>query len=305
MPRTRPRLAAALLLPLLPVVAAASGCKMNRFIANQMTSSLQDQTLAFEREPNVRHAREAGPALLKMLDGFLVSSPENPELLVAAARMNTTFAFALIEEEDEAWARDLYKKGRGYGEKLLQRWPGMKERLGKGGPELEAALRQLGAEELPVLFWTAYSWGSAINLLRNSPESIADLPSVQALMHRVMELDPTYYHGGPHLFLGVTYGARSKALGGDLVKSKEHFEKALALTQGKFLLTYVLYARFYCVQAQDRALFLKLLNGVVKAPADLDPEQALANAIAKRRAAKLLTQVDDLILPDVPEEPAK
>jgi len=54
--------------------------------------------------------------------------------------------------------------------------------------------------------------------------------------------------------------------GGDLEKSKLHFETALRLSDGKFLLTYVYYARTYAVQAQDEALFEELLTKVRETP---------------------------------------
>lgn len=289
---------------LLAGLALFPACKMNRFIADKMTTSLQDQALAFERETNVKQAREAGPGMLKMLDGFLISSPDNPDLLLAGARMNTTFAFALIEEEDPARARDLYARARGYGERLLARRKGLPDLLRKGGPELDAALAGLGKKDLGPLFWTAFAWGSAVNLQRNSAEAVADLPTVQAVMQRVLALDETYHHAGPHLFFGVTYGSRTKAMGGDPDRSREHFEACLRLTGRKFLLAQVLYARCYAVGVQDRGLFTKLLEEVRDAPADLDPEQALANAIAKERAGRLLKKIDDLFLPDLPDEGA-
>ncbi len=284
------------------LVAALPACKMNRFIANQMTASLQDQTIAFERETNVRHAREAGPGMLKMLDGFLVSSPDNPDLLLAGMRMNTVFGFALIEEEDPQRARDLYARARAYGERLLSRRKGFLEALRKGGPELDAALQGLRREDVPLLFWYAFAWGSWVNVQRTSPDAVADLPTVQALMGRLRELDETYYQAGPHLFLGVTYGSRTKTMGGDPDKAREHFEANLRLTSRRFLLSHVYYARFHAVQTQDRNLFLKLLEEVRDAAADLDPDQALANAIARDRAARLLKKVDDLFLPELPEE---
>jgi hypothetical protein len=48
------------------------------------------------------------------------------------------------------------------------------------------------------------------------------------------------------------------------------------------------------VQAQDRDLFEKSLREVISAPADILPEQRLANEVAKQKAKILLEQVDDL-----------
>ena len=71
-------------------------------------------------------------------------------------------------------------------------------------------------------------------------------------------------------------------------------EKSIGLTQNKFLMAKVLYAKTYAVQLQDRTLFKKLLKEVIGAPADILPEQQLANAVAKQKAKKLLESADDL-----------
>ena len=112
-------------------------------------------------------------------------------------------------------------------------------------------------------------------------------------MARALALDPGYFHGGPELFFGVLLGGRSKLLGGDPARAKAHFERAVAASKGRFLMAKVLYARHYAVQVQDKKLFRRLLAEVEAAPPGLLPEQALANALARRRAAKLRVSADE------------
>ena len=113
-------------------------------------------------------------------------------------------------------------------------------------------------------------------------------------MKKVHELDPAFHHAGPNLFLGVFYGGRSRMLGGNPEKSRHHFEKALDLTEKKFLLVRLLFAKTYAVQNQNRELFESQLQAVVNAPPDLFPEQRLANEVARKKAAQLLDQIDEL-----------
>ena len=114
-------------------------------------------------------------------------------------------------------------------------------------------------------------------------------------MNKVHDLNPSFHYAGPHLFLGAFYGGRSKILGGNPEKSRHHFEKALELTENKYLLTRLLFAKTYAVQNQDRELLFKLqLQTVLQAPTDLLPEQRLANQVARKKAAKLLEQIDEL-----------
>jgi len=83
-------------------------------------------------------------------------------------------------------------------------------------------------------------------------------------------------------------------LGGNPEKSRHHFEKALDLTENKYLLVQLFFAKTYAVQNQDRELFESQLQAVLQAPPDLLPEQRLANQVARKKAAKLLGQIDEL-----------
>jgi len=56
----------------------------------------------------------------------------------------------------------------------------------------------------------------------------------------------------------------------------------------------LLFAKTYAVQNQNRELFESQLQAVVNAPPDLFPEQRLANEVARKKAAQLLDQIDEL-----------
>jgi hypothetical protein len=298
---------------LIPLVLLAPACSMNEFVANRMASTFDQTARAMNREESPKTAREAAPALLKMLDSFVEMSPRNPVLLEKAAEQDANFAFAFIEEEDPDRARILYRRAKGYGMRALKE---RDEDLAKALVGPEDALRkrlaglEAGDDAIPALFWAAFAWGGEINVSRTDQRLLADLPKVLAVMDRLCAIAPDFYHAGPHMFLAVYYSSRGSALGGDVKKSKEHFEQVMSRgsdTRGKrrplFLLPYVLYARFYCVALGEkepekaRKEFVDALKLVRETPLDVDPDNILPNAIAKERAAKLLPQLDDLILP--------
>ncbi len=299
----------------LALAATAAGCSFNKIVADNMAASFEDSTVAFNREGSPRHAREASPALLKMLDGFIVSSPENPDLLLKGAEMNATFAFAFIEKEDQDWARELYRKARDYAMRgLATEDETLHAALtAKDAKTREAALKPALAaadeDDVRAVFWTAFAWGGLINMSRSDIAAAADLPLVVAMMERVAELDPDYNFAGSHLFLGVYHARAGRTLGGDPKRSEAHFREVFKRTRDRFLIAYELYAEYTCVALGEteperaRAEFTRALTHVVAAPADIDPEQRLANAIAKERAAALLPQLDDLIFPPLPPEP--
>jgi hypothetical protein len=85
-----------------------------------------------------------------------------------------------------------------------------------------------------------------------------------------------------------------KVMGGKPERAKGYFDRATELTNGKFLLTYVYYAKTYAVQIQDQGLFETLLKKVDDASIDLLPEARLSNAIAKKKAKLLREHVNEL-----------
>jgi hypothetical protein len=116
---------------------------------------------------------------------------------------------------------------------------------------------------------------------------------VEALLERVLQLDPGYYYGGAHLFKAILLSARPEQFGGNLKKAEEHFQKARAYGEGKFFLADVYYAQYYARQTLNRDLFVSTLQRVLATPAGIDPDLTLANTLAQRKAKKLMSQVDE------------
>jgi hypothetical protein len=113
------------------------------------------------------------------------------------------------------------------------------------------------------------------------------------LVEQAGALDPAYWFAGPDTFLGFYHGNVPKPIGGKPDLSKQHFEKALALTGRNALIIQVLYARSYAIQIQNRDLYIALLTEVIKSEKDVLPEAALSNAIARTKAKKLINKADD------------
>ncbi len=249
---------------------------------------------AFNEEGDLQLAHEALASNLKLLEALIKADPENKKLLLLASRGYSAYALAFAEDDSAERARVFYLRGRDYGKRILMQNPAIKEAFDKDLETFRAVLRTLSKEDVPAVFWTAFGWGSYINITRTDIGGFADLPKVLALMEFVLEKDSTYYYGGAHLFFGSIEGSIPKTLGGKPEKSKEHFEKALSASGGKFLLTYVYYAKVYAVQQQDQELFELLLKQVDDASLDVLPEARLPNAVAKRKATLLRQRMNDL-----------
>jgi hypothetical protein len=123
-------------------------------------------------------------------------------------------------------------------------------------------------------------------------EALAELPRVEAMMRRSLEIDEGFYYGGPHLFMGIWYASRPGIAGGDLEKAKGHFLRAIDLGHGEFLMASVYFAEYYARKTQDKDLFVSTLRKVVEAPANVPPDLTLVNTVARKRAQGLLDRVD-------------
>ncbi len=280
-------LLAIIILPLL------FGCSLERIAVRSSISILDRGVEAMEEEPDIELAREAMAANLKMMEGLIKADPENDHLSLLAAKGFGSYAFSFVEGENPARAREFYKRGRDYGLKILLKEAKFRNALKGNMDQFKQSLSAFGKEDAPALFWTGYNWGQWLNLSKDSPAAIIEMPKIEILMKYLLELEEGYYFGGPHLFFGVYYAGKPIMFGGDPKRAKKHFERALELSGENFLMIQYMYAKTYAVQVQDRKLFEKLLQGVLDKPADTLPAQRLANEVAKSHAKKLLTRADE------------
>ena len=249
---------------------------------------------AFNEEGDLKLAEDALGSNLKLVEALIKGDPENQKLLLMASQGFSAYALAFAEDDSVERARMFYLRGRDYGLRVLTQNSRMKDALDKDVASFQAALRTLSKDDVPAVFWTAFAWGSYINITRSDVGAVADLPKVLAMMEFVRTTEPTYYYGGPYLILGSIEGSMPQALGGRPEKAKEYFERALAINGGKFLLTYVYYAKTYAVQIQDQQLFESLLKKVDDASPDILPEARLSNMIAKKKAKLLRDHINDI-----------
>jgi hypothetical protein len=253
-----------------------------------------DKTVsALMEEGDLKFAESAMAGDLKLLEGVVESDPSNVRYLQLACMGYTSFALAFAED-DPARALRFYSRAQAYGVRGMAQRGIPRSAFAADAQTMRMALRRLGRGDVPLAFWTANAWGSLISLQPDDPDVIAAVPTANALMQWVKDQDADYFYGGPYLYFGVYYGSYPPSLGGRPDLSRENFEQARASATGRFLMTDVLYARTYAVQTQDRQLFHDILTRVMEAPADLLPEQRLANTVAKSRAHALLAREEEL-----------
>jgi len=281
-----------LLLSLLPLLLLGA-CIPKRVVVRTTTVILPDALAAMNEESDLDLAEAAAATNLKLVEGLLHADPKNRQLAALTAQAFGGYALAFVEDDEPARAAALYRRGKEYGLRGLMRNRHVAAAVRGTDDEFVASLQHLGQGDKELILWTAMCWGKWIDLSRTDPAAVADLPRVEALFQRLLELDEGYYYAAPHVFLGVFFGGRSRMLGGRPEEAKAHFERALELTGGRFLTARLYYAEFYARQAQDRALFESQLHAILDAPDDILPEMRLANEVAKRKARRLLARVDE------------
>ncbi len=280
------------------ILVFQTSCSLSK-IASDMTSDIfKGGAPAFEMESDIEVGEVSGLAMIKTLEVFSYQNPSNKTYLNLLARSYATYSFGFLEnrmiqyqfkDPDKyqmyfARAKDFYHRGKNYGMSLLERKDrGLAQALGKGVEAVRKRMKGYGRHRVEPIFWLAFNWGSLINLSKDDITAVADLALVEVMMARIVEVYPSFFYGGPHMFYGVYYASRPSMLGGSPEKAKENFEKAAEITKGRLLMVYALEAQFLAIQTMDRALFDEMIGKVTAGAVDGLPEQRLANALAKER----------------------
>jgi hypothetical protein len=277
----------------LPLLVLLTGCLPGKKLTVGVAAMLvEDVAKSSYRQSDLRLIREGMPSYLLLMDGMVEGWPDNERLLIAAAQGYSSFASAFVEDQDKDYAKVLYGRAKGYALRALA-IKGLQDPLQPSLDDFQQGLKAFGKEDTSYLFWAAACWGSWIGLSLDSMEALADLPKVELMMRRALELDETFYYGGPHLFMGIWYASRPKIAGGDPEKARAHFLRAMELGQGRFLMAGVYFADHYAKRVLDRDLFMSTLRDVLATPADVVPDLTLLNTVAHKRATELLRRVDE------------
>jgi len=261
----------------------------------------------FTRDDDLELVGDAIPFGLKLYESLLDSSPKNKDLLIATCSNFTQYGVAFLETEaavlGEAQHHDevvhlnqralkLYLRAKGYCLRAMEvRFPGI-------GPKLLTdpvpALAKAEKKDVPLLYWMAASWGSAIGLGVDRPEIVIDMPAVRALADRALALDESWGKGALHEMF-VSLESLPEALGGSPARAREHFARAIELQKGLSPGPYVALATGVAVPEQNRDEFEKLLQAALAIDPENDPSVRLVTLVQQRRARALLDHVDTLI----------
>ena len=271
---------------------------------NTVANTLAEAGTTFTSDEDLQLVGDAIPFALKLYESLLESVPKHAGLLLSTCSGFTQYAYAYVETDAEALpavrqpeiqalrdrALKLYLRGRGYC------FRAMDVRFGAGTSEKllqnpEAVMAKAKRDDVPLLYWTAASWGAAISLGLDRPDLAIDLPTVRVLADRAIMLDEAWDTGTLHE-LFISLDSLPEVLGGNPARAKEHFARAVELRKGLSPTPYVALASL-AVGNQDRAEFERLLKAALEIDPEKDPPNRLVTLVTQKRARLMLDRVDD------------
>ncbi len=188
----------------------------------------------------------------------------------------------------------IHDKGMKAGESALNKVEKFAKAKKKKKEEAEA-VKTITKENIDALYWLSANqarWAKFASFTKK----LSVKARIRYLWDKVHELDQTYFYGGSNRFFGGYFALVPTITGeNDHMKSKEHFDKAIAAAP-EYIETKVLFAEAYCAhgKVKDRELFKKILNEVIATDISKYPDILAENKLAQEKAKKLLTQEAEL-----------
>lgn len=301
-------------LALAGMLLLGSGCSVRKYAITQVGNALAAGGTTFASDNDPELVAAAVPFSLKLMESLLAEVPEHEGLLLALTSGFTQFGYAFVQPEADVLeetdfaaaeqvrqrARRLYLRARDYGLRGLEvAHRGFRTNV-RNDPVGTASLCR--KDEVPLLYWTAAAWGSAISLSKDDPATIAEIPQMEALIDRATALDPDWEEGAIDSFL-ISYEPNRQGAEGDAVsRAHEHLERAVKLSGARQAGPFVAYAEAISVQEQNVKQFDALLAQALAINPDATAEHRLVNLIMQRRARWLLAHREDLFVIVEPAE---
>ncbi len=290
-----------------------SACDLGKIAVGTTSKILTRGKIATKQESDFDLAARAIPGSLKTVETFHMVDPSNRLLTDILAEGFCQYASGFIEDEWEVavFARDFdevehqskraskaFTRCMGYGLHILGKsW--QKAMLGSLD-DVKARVAKTGWGSRDALLWAGVGLAGTINHNKDNPEMVVHLGKAIAIVDRVIALDDKHNQkdqnkrATAHIVRAMMHMALPAALGGDPEAGKASFERALEISQNKYLLARVLLARKYAVAKQDQKLFREQLVKVLQTDPGVWPENRLANEIAHRRAKRYLKHEKEL-----------
>ncbi|MFQ6606074.1 MAG: TRAP transporter TatT component family protein [Fidelibacterota bacterium] len=259
------------------------GVTPERILTQNADYLLQQGNYYWERRSNPQDAKLATFFLAKAHD----LKPKDMDLAVLLSRAYHFEGHFL--EQDAARQDSLFLAGAATAAKFLMDSLGLPNHFadltGDSLPPILDKLAMAPAPLVPALYWWAANLG---RYLATKPVLVrlAKRDILETAMHRILALEPNYFHGGPYRFFGAFYALLP---GVELDRSAGYFKQAIK-ENPYYLGTYTLRAQYYHTKAGNRDLFHDDLTFVIEADPTQLPDVTPENLFEQTLAKKLLEQ---------------
>lgn len=267
------------------LLVTATGCAGLGGLAESLGDSIASQ-----RDPAI--VRDGAPSYLILADTLARRSPDDAATQFSAARLYGTYAGSFVDDPQRR--RILSQTAYDYAHTgLCLRLETVCAALDQRFPDFRDTVTEAvdDGDSARALYRFTTVWAGWVQARSDDYGALAELPKLQAALKRVVELTPEIDNGFAHVYLGVLLSQRPASLGGQPERAREHFERAIAITDERNLMAKTLFAEHYARLVYDRALHDRLIGEVL----DADPEAGdltLSNSLAQERARELRTSAD-------------
>jgi len=265
---------------------------------------------AFAARKDVKKAKAA----IASYEAALAAAPRDVKTRLRLARTYYLLGDGhyRFEEEDDAQLEAFLKGGHHAGIAVALTAPRFRSMICAGQP-VDDAIAVLDARGIPAMYWFATNLGK-YGLAKDLIELLANKDMIYGVMNAARRLAPSYFHHAPDRYLGAYY-TKVPFPKGDLARSLRHFQATMRGDR-RYLATYVLVAAMYTLKVKSqvpakakycklgsplsdkatehpcRRLFRRLLDHVIKTPANVLPEIEAEQLVEKEKAKRLLEELD-------------
>ncbi len=276
------------------LLSGLTGCSMQKLAVSSMVPIMDGALVEAYASGDVATVRDALPGQILLLRGVCHTDPDRIETWTTLTQLYASYGLIFVEDDDPDRAARLYAEGMTLGLRFLHRRDWFHEAWERGPDALRATIAQRRPAELgPIMTWTAACLGKHVLFNLDDMEALADLPYVYVLTDAAIELVPGYSYGMPFVLKALMLSLTPPMLGGDLEEAHRLFGRAFEVTERRFLLYQLYYARYYCTASLDEACFQATLEEIATAPENLDPDVRLVNRVARQRAERLAAEWED------------
>jgi hypothetical protein len=270
-------------------VVILSGC--TQVVSNTKKEFAEDLSAAMLEQNDPETVKQAVPAYLILVSSMIKGDPDNVDLLISGSKLYGSYASVFVEDRHRK--KRLSTLSFDYAHQAFcLRKPSACDIRGLSYYEFEQSLTRFNKEDVDILFALGSAWAGWLQAHSADWNAVAELPRIEAIIQRVLELDPAINNGDAYLYMAVMQSFLPPAMGGKPELARKNFEQAIEVSDGSNLMAKLLYAKKYARLVYNKELHDALLTQVIDTQLQND-DSTLINTIAQYRAKKLLEESDD------------